>query len=229
MSRPQALHLAVRAFGVLVSGVIVLVASATALVAWLIVADTIGAHAADVRIPSTARASITVPSATVSVSASATPSTPAATPVPSASPVSPISVSLYRSGGHSYAGIEVLPGTVFRAPFDGTIEVRLYQLINNDVRVGSNVPSLPFFPYVTLVSSDRRLTFRPGALGTDTEVVVRDAQQVSLGTALFRTIGPGRSSWATFYDPSVPFQVVTSLQVVPSGLEIDPLIGYLAD
>ncbi len=229
MSSPRAPHPAARVIGVLVNGVTLLVASATALVAGLMVAGTIGARAADVRIPSTARTSIATPSATASTAASARPPTPSPTPAPSASPVSRISVSLYRSGGHSYAGIEVPPGTALLTPFEGTVEIRLYQLINNEVRVGSNVPSLPFFPYVTVVSSDRRLTFRPGALGTDTEMLVRDTQQVTLGTPLFRTIGPGRSSWATFYDPSIPFQVVTSLQAVPSGLEIDPLIGYLVD
>jgi hypothetical protein len=233
MSRLRAPHPVARAFAVLADGLIVLVAGATALAAGLMVAGAIGTGTADVRLPSTAKAPTAVPSASASVAAISPAPTSSATPlatfVPSLEPVPAIVVLPYRSGGRSYAGIEVRPGTVFLAPLEGTVEVRLYQYINNDVRVGSNVPSLPFFPYVKVVSSDRRLTFRPGALGADTELLVRDAQQVDVGAPLFRTIGPGRSSWATFYDPTIPFQVVASLQILPSGRELDPLIGYLAD
>jgi len=233
MSRPRAPHPAARAFADLADGVIVLVAGATALAAGLMVAAAIGTGAAEVRLPSTAKVPTAVPFASASVAAispAPTPSeTPLATPLPSLEPMPAIFVSPYRSGGRSYAGIEVRPGTVFRTPLEGTVEVRLYQYINNDVRVGSNVPSLPFFPYVTVVSSDRRLTFRPGALSADTELLVRDAQRVGVGAPLFRAVGPGRSSWATFYDLAIPFQVVASLQVLPSGRELDPLIDYLAD
>ncbi|MDQ6859423.1 MAG: hypothetical protein M3Z65_10550, partial [Chloroflexota bacterium] len=135
----------------------------------------------------------------------------------------------YSSAGHRYAGIQMRAGTAMRAPLAGTVEVRLYQYIGNEVRVGSNVASVPFFAYVTVVTPDRRLTFRPGALGVDTEVLVQDGQRVAVGDPLFRATGPGRSSWATFYDPTIPFQVVVSLNLVPSGLDGDPLIDYLAD
>ena len=230
MSSPRAAHQAARAFAGLANGLIVLVALASAVAAGLIVAGAIRG-VAEVRVPSTEKASTAVPSARASAAAAA--STPTATvfatPSPSVAPSPAISVSPYAFGGHRYAGLELRPGTTVRAPLEGTVEIRLYQYINGDVRVGSNVPSLPFFPYVTIVESDRRLTLRPGALGTDIELLVQDGQRISVGAPLFRASGPGRSSWATFYDPSIPFQVVASLQALPSGVDLDPLIGYLGD
>jgi hypothetical protein len=229
MSRLREPDLRAQALGVLAAGGIVLVTGVSVLIAVLMVAGATGTGDSAVRVPSTAKASAAVSATATLVVASATPTAAAATLSPSPAPTPPITVSSYRSGGHSYAGIAALPGTVLLAPFDGTIQVRLYQYINGEVRVGSSVPSLPFFPYVTLVSADRRLTFRPGALGADTEVLVRDSERVSAGTPLFRVIGAGRSSWATFYDVTSPFQVIASLQALPSGLDLDPLIGYLAD
>jgi hypothetical protein len=44
-----------------------------------------------------------------------------------------------------------------------------------------------------------------------------------VGGPLFRELGAGRSSWAAFYDPGIPFQVVVSVQAVPSGRDLDPL------
>jgi hypothetical protein len=215
------------AFAELADGAIVLVAGATAVIAGLMVAGAIGTVAAAVRVPSTAQAPATAPAA-ASVTSSLRP-TPSAAPSPTAAPVPAIAVSPYRSGGRSYAGIEARAGTVFGAPLEGIVEIRLYQYINNEVRVGSNVPSLPFFPYVTIVAPDRRLTFRAGALGVDSELLTRDGQRVGVGAPLFRTTGPGRSSWATFYDRTIPFQVVASLVSLPSLRDLDPLIGYLAD
>jgi hypothetical protein len=229
MSIPRAPHPAAHAFSVLANGLVVLVAGTTTLVAGLMVAGAVGTGTAVVRIPSTAQTPTAVPSARASVAASSASAAPPATPAPSPAPVPAITVSPYQSAGHSYAGIEVRPGTALLAPLEGTVEVRLYQYINNEVRVGSNVPSLPFFPYVTVTSLDRRLTFRPGALGRDTEMLVSDTQRVGVGAPLFRVIGPGRSSWATFYDPTIPFQVVASLQSLPSGRDLDPLISYLTE
>jgi hypothetical protein len=127
------------------------------------------------------------------------------------------------SAGHRYAGLAVKTGTVVTAAFDGVVEVRTYQLIGGSVRVGSNVASVPFYPYITVVSADRRMTYRPGELASDVEVLVEDGQQVRTGAALFRQLGSGRSSWAAFYDSAAPFQVVVSLQAIPSGLDLDPL------
>ena len=232
MSSSRAPHQATRALAGLTDGLIVLVALASAIAAGLIVAGAIRG-AAEVRVPSTEKTATAVPSARASaVAVAPTPTaTQSATPSPSPSvpPPPAISVSAYSFGGHRYAGLDVRPGTTVRAPLEGAIEIRLYQYINGDVRVGSNVPSLPFYPYVTIVSSDRRLTFRPGALGTDIELLVQEGQRVGVGAPLFRTSGPGRSSWATFYDPNISFQVVASLQLLFSGADLDPLIEYLGD
>lgn len=235
MLRTRAPNVAARLFQAVADGATVLIAGMATVIAGLMLMAAISTDSGDGRIPSTANTSESSPSASASVIARSPAATPSASPpvapsaAPSAEPTFPIMVSAYRSGGRTYAGIEARPGTIFLAPFEGTVEVRLYQFINNEVRVGSNVPSLPFFPYVTLVSIDRRLTFRPGAVGIDAEVIARDAQRVGAGALLFRTIDAGRSSWATFYDRSIPFQVIASLQALPGGRELDPLIGYLVD
>jgi hypothetical protein len=170
----------------------------------------------------------------VPTSATVTPATPVPTvePTPIATPSPPpspaIVASRYRLGGRNYVGLEVPVDASMAARFDGTVEIRTYQFIEGEVRLGSNVPALPFFPYVAVVGDDRRIVYRPGALGRDTEPLVRDGERVETGQALFRIIGPGRSSWATFYDSRVPFQVVVSLQALPSGRELDAL-AYFAE
>jgi multidrug efflux pump subunit AcrA (membrane-fusion protein) len=155
---------------------------------------------------------------------------PTATPTPEPSPTqtaapteAPLALTAFRFIGRSYVGI-VVPdvGRTFVAPFAGTVEVRTYQFIDGEVRLGSNVPSLAFYPYVSVVTADRKITYRPGTLGAVTELLVRDGTQVSAGDPLFRLVAPGRSSWATFYNSSAPYQVVVSLQDVPSGRDLDP-------
>jgi hypothetical protein len=158
-----------------------------------------------------------------------------ATPAPSPSPTNepsptataaptpePLSLTAFRFEGRSYIGVGV-PGVgrTFAAPFAGRVEVRTYQLIGGEVRVGSNVAGLAFYPYVSVVASDRRITYRPGAMGAVTEVLVRDGATVAAGDPLFRLIAPGRSSWAAFYNSGAPYQVVVSLQSLPSGRDLD--------
>jgi len=183
------------------------------------------------RLPSTAYQTSSTPPATVAIVViTPTPqptATPSPTPTPTPSPPS-IVAARYRSGGRNYVGLEVRAGTEFLARFDGVVELRVYQFINGEVWIGSNVSSLPFFPYVTVISGDKRMTYRPGALGSDTEVLVRDGQRIATGQPLFRVNGEGRSSWATFYDSRVPFQVVVSLVASPSGRELDPF-SYFVD
>jgi hypothetical protein len=152
------------------------------------------------------------------------PASPSPTATPTASPA--IIATRYLSGGHAYAGLDVPTGTTVTAALDGTVEIRTYQLIDGNVRVGSNVPSLPFYPYVTVVSATERMIYRPGALGSDVELLAADGQQIRVGGALFRQLGPGRSSWSAFYDPAARFQVVVSAQAVPSGLDLDPLTFF---
>ena len=183
------------------------------------------------RLPSTAdRTPSPAPTvAIVVVTPSPTPEptvSPSPTPSPTPSPPS-IVASRYRSSGRNYIGLEVAADTAFPARFDGVIELRVYQFINGQVWTGSNVASLPFFPYVTVISSDKRMTYRPGALGSDTELLVRDGQRIAEGQPLFRVIAEGRSSWATFYDARAPYQVVVSLQT-SGGRELDAL-SYFVD
>jgi len=169
------------------------------------------------------------PSPTVSpavLSDIATPNpSPTATPTAAPSPTqttAPVALTSFRFGGRSYVGI-VVPdvGRTFVAPFAGTVEVLTYQFIDGEVRVGSSVPSLPFYPYISVVAADKKITYRPGTTGSVTELLARDGTQVGAGDPLFRLIASGRSSWTTFYNSGAPYQVVVSLQGVPSG-DLDP-------
>jgi hypothetical protein len=172
------------------------------------------------------------PSPTVSpavLSDVATPNpSPTLTPTPEPSPTAPateapLALTSFRFGGRGYVGVAVPEvGHTFTAPFAGTVEVLTYQFIDGEVRLGSNVPSLPFYPYVSIVTADRKLTYRPGTLGSVTEVLARNGTQVGAGDALFRLVAPGRSSWSTFYNVSASYEVVVSLQALPSGRDLDP-------
>jgi hypothetical protein len=147
---------------------------------------------------------------------------PTAESSPTAIPL-PIALTAFRFSGRAFVGL-VVPdvGRTFVAPFAGRVEVQNYQLIEGEVRVGSGVPGLPFYPYISVVTGDQKITYRPGTLGSVTEVLARDGAQVAAGEPLFRLVGPGRSSWATFYNASAPYQVVVSLQSVPGGRDLDP-------
>ncbi len=161
--------------------------------------------------------------ATPNPSPTATP-TPEPPPTETAAPTeAPLALTSFRFGGRSYVGI-VVPevGRTFVAPFAGTVEVLTYQFIDGEVRLGSNVASLPFYPYVSVVAADRKITYRPGTLGAVTEVLARNGTQVGAGDPLFRLVAQGRSSWTTFYNSSAPYQIVVSLQGVPSGRDLDP-------
>jgi multidrug efflux pump subunit AcrA (membrane-fusion protein) len=150
--------------------------------------------------------------------------TPEPSPTATAAPSeAPLALTSFAFLGHSYVGIVVpeIPRT-FVAPFAGTVEIRTYQLIDGEVRVGSGVPTLPFYPYISVIAADRKITYRPGILGSVTEVMARDGTPVGAGDPLFRLVTSGRSSWATFYNSSAPYQVVVSLQGVPDGRDLDP-------
>ena len=153
------------------------------------------------------------------------PATPTPTPSPSAT-ADPVTVAAYSSSGKRYAALSAPVGYVFLAPLAGTVRVSLYQLIDGDVRVGSSVPSLPFFPYVTLESTDRRIIYRPGALNSDTELLVKNGDRAEIGTPLFKAIGEGASSWRTFYDRGVTAKVIASVAALPSGSELDPVAFF---
>ena len=132
----------------------------------------------------------------------------------------------YSSGGRRYAALRAPVGYSYVAPIAGTVQVRLYQLIDGEVRVGSNVPALPFFPYVMLESADRRIIYRPGALNLDTQLLVKDGERAEAGTPLFKTVGDGASSWRTFYDRGMTANVIASVAALPSGAEMDPVAFF---
>jgi len=142
-------------------------------------------------------------------------------------PVSKVTLEVYRNGGRRYTGVSADAGTTVLAPRAATVQVRTYQLLDGDVRIGTSVPSLPFFSYVVLTTANGKLTYRPGALRSDTELLVEDGDEVAEGTPLFKVVGTGASSWATFYDSSVSYNVVVSLVAIPTGVDLDaaPLIA----
>jgi hypothetical protein len=134
-----------------------------------------------------------------------------------------MTITAYANGGKRYAALRAPVDYIYLAPIAGTIRVQLYQLIEGEVRVGSNVTSLPFFPYVTVSSADRRVIFRPGALNADTQMLIKDGERAEPGTPLFKTVGEGASSWRTFYDRGVTANVIVSVAMLPSGAELDPV------
>src|SRR5207247_9328855 len=95
----------------------------------------------------------------------------------------------------------------------------------------SNLTAVAFYPYISVVAADRKITYRPGTLGSDTELLVRDGTPVAAGDPLFRLVAPGRSSWATFCRSSALYDVVVSPQARPSGRDLDAaeyvVVGYV--
>jgi hypothetical protein len=179
----------------------------------------------------TPTSSLTPSPAVLSETATPNPSPPP-TPTPEPSPTetaaptpSPLALTAFRFGGRSYVGV-IVPDAdrTFVAPFAGRVEVQTYQLINGEVRVGSNVAGLAFYPYISVIASDQKITYRPGILGPVTEVLARDGTNVAAGDPLFRLITLARSSWTTFYNSSAPYQVVVSLQSIPSGRDLDATV-----
>src|ERR1700682_2580993 len=180
--------------------------------------------------------SSSAPTLTATVATTAQPSTaaptiapkpqPTATAAPTQSPLATPGaavVTAYQNGGRRFAGLAVPVGTTLASPIAGTVGVVVYQFLGGEVRVGSNVPSEPFFPYVTITSADRKVILRPGALNQDVQLLVKDGAAVSVGSPLFSTLNNGASSWRTFYDRSVTAQVIASVAALPSGAELDPV------
>lgn len=139
-----------------------------------------------------------------------------------------MTVTAYSNSGKRYAALRAPVGYEYTSPLTGTVQILVYQIINGEVRVGSSVPSLAFYPYVIVTGADRRVTFRPGANAVDTELLVRDGARVDLGTPLFKTIGEGASSWRTFYDRGMTANVIASVVALPSGAEVDPVSFFTA-
>lgn len=176
------------------------------------------ALAVAVTAPSVAAASATAEP----VIAAAATAAPAAEPAPAAPvPAAPaVEAAPYRWSGRAYAALTVEPGAELASPLAGRAEVRSYQLINGEIRTGANVAGLAYYPYIIVRAVDRVLTLRPGALGIDSELLVRDGAAVAPGTPLVRVTGSGASSWRTFYDRSLQAQVVASLTTA-AGTDLD--------
>jgi hypothetical protein len=191
----------------------------------LVVATTTSPPPPPPPVPNTALTSPSLPVSPTDPPSTAAP-TSTSTPTPSSSPPptsQTLSIAAYTSGGRRYAALRAPLGYVYLAPMGATVLVRTYQLIDGEVRVGSFVPSLPFFPYVTLESADRRVILRPGALNADTELLIKDGERAEPGTPLFKIVGEGASSWRTFYDRGVTANVIVSVATLPSGAEVDPV------
>jgi hypothetical protein len=188
-------------------------------------ASVIGLAATPTPPPPSPPTATAVPTSTPSPALTVPP--PTSTPTPSPTPSQEtMTVTAYVNGGKRYAALRASVDYVYLAPVAGTVRVQLYQLIDGEVRVGSNVTSLPFFPYVTLSSADRRIIFRPGALNDDTQMLIKDGERAEPGTPLFKTVGEGASSWRTFYDRGVTANVIASVAALPSGAELDPVAFF---
>lgn len=154
------------------------------------------------------------------------PATPAQTahPTPSPAPTpDPLVVTAFEGQGLRLAALTIPAGYTMTSPIAGTIKIALYQFISGEIRVASSSSSAPVYPYVFVTSADRELKLRPGAVGRDVDLIVKDGETVAAGAPLFKTIGTGASSWRTFYDGGVTAQVIASVIVLPSGEEVDPV------
>ena len=149
---------------------------------------------------------------------------PSPSPTPSPTPRAPVTRA-YGFGGRAYTGVELGRGWTVLAPYDGRVELHVYQLIQGQIREFTDEPGIAKYPYVEVLAPDgRRVRFRPGALGTDTEVIAKEGQ-IQAGEPLFRVTGDGRSSWRDFYDETVPFNIVVSLtSAAGADLDAAPLI-----
>ena len=127
--------------------------------------------------PIATAAAIALPSAPLSTAAPAITATPSvvvtAAPTPSPQPTpDPLVVTAYENGGRRFAALAVPVGYTLTAPISGTVSVVVYQFLGGDVRIGSNIPSEPFYPYITITSVDRKVILRPGALDHATRALI---------------------------------------------------------
>lgn len=161
-----------------------------------------------------------------SPSPSPSPSATVAT-VPSAAPTPtrrPMAVSPYRCLDRACTGVQLGAGWTVIAPYDGRVELHVYQLVDGQIREFTDALGAKY-PYIDVVAGDgRRMRFRPGALGTNAELIVWEGP-VKAGDDLFRVAGSGPSSWRDLYDAAIPYQIVVSLaNAAGADLDAAPLI-----
>ena len=168
--------------------------------------------------PSSAAQTITPSAPTVPTKTPA----PSATPTPTTTP-DPLTVIAYQSQGLRLAALSMPVGYTLTSPIAGQVEIVVYQFINGEIRSGAAAAGVPNFPYIFIRSADREIKLRPGALNTDVQMIVKDGDTIAAGAALFKIVGTGPSSWATFYDKNVTAQVIASVATRPQGTEVDPV------
>jgi len=164
----------------------------------------------------------TVTTAPSTTTASAPTSAPTATP-PSSPTADPLVATAYSGQGIRLAALALPVGYTLTSPIAGTVTVIVYQFVDGEVRSGADLTDRASFPYVLIRSADREIKLRPGALNKDVQLIVKDGDTVAAGAAVFKIIGSGPSSWATFYDKGVTAQVLASVTARPQGTEVDPV------
>ena len=156
--------------------------------------------------------------------------TPPPTAVTTASPTPtptrrPMTFTPYTCIDRPCTGVHLGPGWTVLAPYDGRVEIHVYQFLDGQPREFTDVAGVAKYPYVEVYAPDgRRMRYRPGALGVATELVAKEGA-VRAGEDLFRVIGDGPASWREFYDRNVTFNIVVSLTSA-AGVDLDatPLI-----
>jgi len=154
--------------------------------------------------------------------------TPAPTPVPTAAPTlpaaptpDPLVVTAYSGQGVRLAALTIPANYTVTSPIAGKVKIDIYQFVDGQIRTG--VADQTSYPYVFVTSADREIKLRPGAIGKDVQLLVKDGDTVAAGAPLFKTLTAGASSWAVFYDSAVKAQVMASVTAQPSGNELDPV------
>ena len=149
---------------------------------------------------------------------------PAASPTASPTPTpsrKPMTLTAYSCIDRPCTGVQLGAGWTVLAPFDGRVELHLYQLVDGQIREFTDVAGQPKYPYVEVVALDgRRMRYRPGALETATQLIAKDAAPVRAGDDLFRVTSEAPSSWREFYDDRITFQIVVSLTSA-GGTDLD--------
>lgn len=171
--------------------------------------------------PSSAAQTQSPPTVAPSAAPAKTPA-PTATPAPTTTP-DPLAVTAYQSQGLRLAALSMPVGYTLTSPIAGQVEIVIYQFINGEIRSGAGAAGVPNYPYVFIRSADREIKLRPGALNTDVQMIVKDGDTIAAGAPIFKIVGPGPSSWATFYDKNVTAQVIASVATRPQGTEVDPV------
>jgi hypothetical protein len=151
-----------------------------------------------------------------------------ATPAPSPTPSPtrrPMAFTPYTCIDRPCTGVHLGAGWTVTAPFDGRVEIHVYQFLDGQPREFTDIAGVAKYPYVEVYSLDnRRMRYRPGALGTATELIAKEGA-IRAGEDLFRVTSEGPASWREFYDRNVTFNIVVSLtSAAGADLDATPLI-----